>query len=95
MKKKAGLAIFLGLCCLFLMGTTLVATTDYQINWWTVDQGGGRSQSTNGQYVLSGTVGQPEAGSLGADTYILTGGFWQGIGLSIHQFLIHLPLIFE
>jgi len=46
----------------------------YTLDWWTVDSGGGTIQ--NGSYVLSGTVGQAEPGSLHGGEYSLVGGFW-------------------
>ena len=46
----------------------------YTLDWWTVDSGGGTSQ--NGSYVLSGTAGQAEPGSLHGGEYSLVGGFW-------------------
>ena len=46
----------------------------YTLDWWTVDNGGGTSQ--NGSYVLSGTAGQAEPGSLHGGEYSLVGGFW-------------------
>ena len=47
----------------------------YEIAWWTVDAGGGIS--TNGQFTLSGTMGQPDAGApMTNGQYSLTGGFW-------------------
>jgi hypothetical protein len=48
---------------------------DYAIDWHTLD-GGGAMRSTGGDYELSGTIGQPEAGALNGGTYTLTGGFW-------------------
>jgi hypothetical protein len=47
----------------------------YSIDWFKVAGGGGTS--TNGQYSLSGTIGQQDAGgSLTGGSYSLTGGFW-------------------
>jgi hypothetical protein len=47
----------------------------YSINWYKVSGGGGAS--SNGQYVLSGTIGQHDAGGpMTGGTYSLTGGFW-------------------
>ncbi len=42
----------------------------------TVDGGGGRS--TGGQFIVTGTIGQPDAGvqSLSGGAFQLTGGFW-------------------
>jgi hypothetical protein len=47
----------------------------YSVDWSTIDGGGGTS--TNGQYVVSGTIGQHEAGGpMSGGRYSLTGGFW-------------------
>ena len=53
-----------------------VAYGDYQIVWSTIDGGGG--QSAGGQYVLNGTIGQPDAGYSAGGNYELLGGFWPG-----------------
>src|SRR5437763_1573544 len=47
----------------------------FSIDWCKVAGGGGTS--TNGQYSLSGTIGQHDAGGpLTGGNYSLTGGFW-------------------
>ena len=69
------------------------ADSGYEINWWTVDGGGGRSESAGGEYALQGTIGQPDAGNAGGDGYSLQGGFWVRGILEIWEFLIHLPLV--
>jgi hypothetical protein len=48
----------------------------YDLSWWSVD-GGGHIFSADGEYGLSGTIGQPDAG-LGRTTggYRLRGGLW-------------------
>lgn len=46
----------------------------YSISWYKIAGGGGTS--TNGAYSLSGTIGQPDAGTMSAGPYTLTGGFW-------------------
>jgi len=89
MKKSHTIIICITLISLLLAGTALAAG-DYQINWWTVDNGGGTSQSADGQYALSGTIGQPDAGSAAGSEYTLNGGFWHGLWADI---LIHLPLV--
>ena len=53
-----------------------VANGDYQIVWSTFDGGGGRS--SGGQYVLTGTIGQPDAGYSAGGNFELLGGFWPG-----------------
>jgi hypothetical protein len=63
------------------LGLLLLATAacpanaqSYSIDWHTIDGGGGTC--TNGQYSLSGTVGQPDAGTMSGGNYTLRGGFW-------------------
>jgi hypothetical protein len=47
----------------------------YSIDWYKIAGGGGTS--TNGQYSLSGTIGQHDAGGpMTNGVYSLTGGFW-------------------
>ena len=59
---------------LLLTFTTLASAQQYSIDWHKVAGGGGTS--TNGQYALSGTIGQPDAGSMSGGNYTLQGGFW-------------------
>lgn len=47
-----------------------------QSTYYSVDGGGGRSAAAG--YVLHGSVGQPDAGTLTAGSYRLRGGFWNG-----------------
>ena len=47
----------------------------YSIDWHTIAGGGGTG--TNGQYTLSGTIGQHDAGTaMSGGNYSLTGGLW-------------------
>ena len=46
----------------------------YSIDWQTIDGGGGTS--TGGVYSVSGTIGQPDAGTMSGGNYMLQGGFW-------------------
>ncbi len=48
----------------------------YEINWYTIDGGGGRS--IGGPYELLGTIGQPDAAWSKGGDYELLGGFWPG-----------------
>ena len=57
---------------------------DYQIVWSTIDGGGGTS--SGGQYALTGTIGQPDAGYSAGDSYELLGGFWPGGPLCFVEF---------
>ncbi len=44
------------------------------LTWNTIDSGGG--SSAGGNYSLSGTIGQFDAGTLSSSNYTLGGGFW-------------------
>ena len=47
----------------------------FSIDWFTIDGGGGTS--TNGNFSLSGTIGQPDAGPVMTNgQFSITGGFW-------------------
>ena len=48
---------------------------EFTIDRHTID-GGGVMRSTGGDFELSGTIGQPDAGVLQGDEFTLTGGFW-------------------
>jgi hypothetical protein len=53
----------------------LASAQQYSIDWYKVSGGGGTS--SNGQYAVSGTVGQHDAGGpMTGGQYSLTGGFW-------------------
>jgi hypothetical protein len=60
----------------------------YTLDWFTVDGGGGTSNG--GSYALSGSSGQPEAGTLTGGGYTLRGGFW-GAAPAGNQ--LYLPLV--
>jgi hypothetical protein len=60
--------------CLGLLVTSFQAWGQYAINWATIDGGGGTS--AGGVYSVTGTVGQPDAGSLSGGKFTIQGGFW-------------------
>ena len=67
---------------LVLFGSVLVIATSalaqsYNIDWFTIDGGGGTS--TGGVYSVSGTIGQPDAGTMSGGNYSLIGGFWGAV----------------
>lgn len=91
MKRCLGL---LGLLAVLLIATVAVsAATGYDLSWWTADSGGGTSSSAAGNYSLSGTIGQPDAGVLTNSSYQLEGGFWGGASSGNVQRNIYLPLV--
>jgi len=70
-----------GLLFIILFFTVSIVNADYSIEWYTIDGGGGTS--SGGNYVLTGTIGQPDAGYHGGGQYELLGGFWVGGPLCI------------
>jgi hypothetical protein len=91
MKRKRW---FILLCLLVLLALAIVpvlaeTNATYDLSWWTVDSGG-VTGSTSGNYTLSGTAGQPDAGSLSFGDYDLAGGFWQAL---LEKLEVFLPLI--
>lgn len=68
MKKLILFCLLAGACCISAWAQ------QYSINWYKVAGGGA---SSNGQYSVSGTIGQPDAsGALTGGNYSVTGGFW-------------------
>ena len=64
----------------FLAATATVRAQSYSIDWYKIAGGGGAS--TNGQYAITGTIGQPDAGgAMSGGSYGVTGGFWSLISV--------------
>lgn len=61
----------------FVLGMCFVGQ-DFALDWYTIDGGGG-SSARGGEFQLSGTVGQPEAGLMSGGAFTLAGGFWAGV----------------
>jgi hypothetical protein len=86
-------AALVALALLLAAGLSAAQGPDHAIPRWTVDAGGGRL--AGGDYVLTGTAGQPEAGVLmeGGD-YGLAGGFWGGGSAApVGAHTVYLPLV--
>jgi hypothetical protein len=68
---------------LLLFGAALLISAPagavLDLSWFTID-GGGASETTGGTLVLSGTVGQFDAGASASGAYDLLGGFWLPVG---------------
>lgn len=64
---------------LLMVGTALLMSTevraDFDVSWLTVDGGGGMNGSA-GEFELSGTIGQPDAGVMAGGDFELVSGFW-------------------
>src|SRR5205814_9359754 len=78
MKLKLTLALMFGVWCLVFLPGSVAA--QYSITWSTIDGGGGTS--ANGQYSVSGTIGQPDAGpTMSAGNFSVDGGFWSFVSV--------------
>jgi hypothetical protein len=81
---------------LLFAGTTIATaqtTGDYSISWWTIDGGGGTSQSADEQYSLSGTIGQPDVGAPSGFGFAVKAGFWGSLSAAIQELFIYLPIV--
>ena len=70
--------------CLILAGLLLALPTlhaqSYSVDWHKIAGGGGTS--TNSQYAVSGTIGQPDASlAMSGGQYSVTGGYWSLINV--------------
>jgi hypothetical protein len=64
----------------FLAITICVRAQTYSIGWHKI--GGGGGTSSNGEYSLTGTIGQQDAGpAMTGGGYSVTGGFWSLISV--------------
>jgi hypothetical protein len=54
--------------------TIASAIAQHEVNWSSIDAGGARS--TGGVYVVTSTIGQPDAAVSTGGRYSLHGGFW-------------------
>jgi hypothetical protein len=79
--------------CILTSAFCLGAWGQYSVDWSKVAGGGGTS--SGGQYSVTGTIGQPDAGSMsGGYSYSVIGGFWSliavvqtaGLNLTLAQF---------
>jgi len=69
---------------IFLLAILLVPVIgfaqSYSVDWYKISGGGGTS--TNGNYSLTGTIGQPDASAtMSGGNYSVTGGFWSLISV--------------
>lgn len=60
------------------LAATSVTGEEFDLSRQSID-GGGVMHSTGGDFELSGTIGQPDAGILVGGDLELTGGFWFGL----------------
>ncbi|HVC33540.1 MAG TPA: hypothetical protein VNL16_08525 [Chloroflexota bacterium] len=85
--------VVLGLLVMLSIGVSAALAASggvYTLDWFSVDGGGGRS--AGGSYVLVGTIGQPDAGTLAGGGFTLHGGFLGGVQ---SRFRVYLPGVFK
>ena len=51
----------------------------FEIPWYSIDGGGGSSDG--GQYTVTGTIGQHDAGTMTGGGFEISGGFWAAAAL--------------
>src|SRR5258706_14955898 len=69
--ERSGVGASVCLISLLLFSAALVHAQSYAIDWFTLD--GGSGTSTGGEYSVSGTVGQQDAGVMSGGEYSLVG----------------------
>src|SRR3954471_4688063 len=71
--KALSISLFTGLVLAF--SASSLCAQSYSIDWYKIAGGGGTS--SNGQFTVSGTIGQHDAGGpMVGGNFSLTGGFW-------------------
>ena len=94
-KFRLALGLIVGMMAIGLLASNQVTLAQsgggYDLTWSTLDGGGGTS--AGGNYSLSGTLGQFDAGTLtgSADgkSYTLAGGFW----VNLQAYKVYLPVV--
>jgi len=75
-----GMRVSVCLISFFLFSARLMHAQSYLIDWHKIAGGGGTS--TNSQYSISGTIGQPDASmAMTSGQYSVTGGYWSLINV--------------
>src|SRR5580765_5150760 len=59
---------------------SIASAQSHDLSWFTIDGGG--NVSTGATYSVTGTIGQPDAGTLSGGSYSIIGGFWGFGGVS-------------
>ena len=72
-QRKYWIAICVG--ALGFVPRAVTGPPEFEMSRSTID-GGGVMRSTGGEFELSGTIGQPDAGVMTGADFQLTGGFW-------------------
>jgi hypothetical protein len=82
--------VVVGLLLLTVAALRAQGGARYELISWTVDGGGGTSDRED--YVLGGTIGQPDAGRSSGGSYVLQGGFPHAGSPHVGPYWAYLPL---
>lgn len=85
---KSRTKILLLVFALSSISAIVAQTSNYSVEWNTLDAGGG--SISGGNYVVESTIGQFDAGQLNGGQYVLNGGFWNTHTL---YFNLYLPIV--
>ena len=88
--RQLSLLLVVAILLLVVVSLASAQTGEWDLTWHTIDGGGARSGGGD-RFVLPGTMGQPDAGTLSGGVYTLHGGFWGPAGLADNA--VYLPLI--
>jgi len=87
--RRLSFTLIAALVLLVAVSLVSAQTGEWDLTWSTIDGGG--ASSSGDRFALSGTIGQPDAGSLSGGIYTLRGGFWGAVGQG--GYAVYLPLI--
>jgi hypothetical protein len=76
MKARLGLVALAILSGMLLLTIVSLGQSTETTIWHTVDGGGGVSQGDT--FTVRSTIGQPDAGAMQGEGYMVAGGFWGG-----------------
>ena len=79
------------LAAILLAAGLATAQMDVDLDWHTTEAGG---QSSGGPFTLSGVLGQPDAGGLAGEEFLLEGGFWSAAIVRTSS-TVHLPIVYS
>ena len=84
MLSQKDVITLLSVCLLMIFPVWGETSGDYYLSWSTIDGGGGIS--SGGDFMLKGTIGQPEAAYSAGGDYEILGGFLPGGPVCIVNF---------
>jgi hypothetical protein len=85
--------LLIAVVLLFVASLVFAQPGGLTLPWHRIAAGGGTS-SGGGRFVISGTIGQPEAGVLmEGSSFQMTGGYWGGATPAVAPNELYLPVV--